>query len=136
MSWEVRKVRKDGSVLWVRETARAVLRANDRVVLIAGEDITERRSAEEKIRQQELELRQLLDLSPQHIAVLGPDRNRLSSKTTPIINRAALEYHGVTFEEWQSSSPRRFFHPDDWERIWIEGQGKVSSGTPFETEAR
>src|SRR5258707_15275642 len=97
MSWEVRKVREDGSVLWVRETARAVLRANDRVVLIAGEDITERRSAEEKIRQQELELRQILDLAPQHVGVLGPDRSRL------YVNPAVLEYHGVTLEEWQSS---------------------------------
>ena len=50
MSWELRKVRKDGSMLWVRETARAVLRANDRVVLIACEDITERKMAEEKLK--------------------------------------------------------------------------------------
>jgi PAS domain S-box-containing protein len=130
MSWEVRKVRKDGSVLWVRETARAVLRANDRVVLIAGEDITERRSAEEKIKQQELELRQVLDLAPQHVAVLGPDRDRL------YVNRAVLEYHGVTLEEWHGSGPRRFFHPDDWERIRSEHQSKGSIGSPYETEAR
>jgi hypothetical protein len=27
MSWELRKIRKNGTMLWVRETARAVLRA-------------------------------------------------------------------------------------------------------------
>ena len=133
MSWEVRKVRKDGSVLWVRDTARAVLRANDRVVLIAGEDITERRNAEEKIRQQELELRQRLDLTPQHVAVVVPDPKR---PLTQYVNRAVLDYHGVTFDEWRSSGPGRFFHPDDWERISGEYQSKSSIGAPYETEAR
>ncbi len=130
MSWELRKVRKDGSVIWVRETARAVARAHDQVILMACEDITERKRAEETIKQQELELRQVLDLTPQHVGVLGPDRSRL------YVNRAVLEFHGVTFEEWRSSGPRRFFHPDDWERIWSEHQSKASIGSPYETEAR
>src|SRR6202051_62539 len=72
MNWELCKVRKDGEVLWVRETARAVLRGNEPVVLIACEDITERKSAEEKIRQQEIEIRQIIDFVPEHVAVLGP----------------------------------------------------------------
>jgi PAS domain S-box-containing protein len=136
MSWELRKVRKDGSVLWVRETARAVLRANEQVVLIACEDITERKRAEEKIRQQGLELRQLIDLLPQHIAVLGPDRRSLFSETSPSLNQAALDYHGITLEEWRNSRPGKFFHPDDWERLMDEDQTKVASGLPFESEAR
>jgi PAS domain S-box-containing protein len=48
MSWEFRKVRKDGTVLWVRETAKAMLRKNRPVVLIVCEDITERKRAEEE----------------------------------------------------------------------------------------
>ncbi len=136
MSWELRKVRKDGTMLWVRETARAVLRSNDRVVLIACEDITERKSAEERIRLQELELRQLIDLTPQHVAVLGADRRRLFSETGPNINQAALDYHGVTLEEWEHSDPRRFFHPDDWERMMSDDESKFLSGSPYESEAR
>jgi PAS domain S-box-containing protein len=47
-SWEVRKIRKDGTVLWVRVNAKAVRRsANDVIVLIACEDITERKSNEQ-----------------------------------------------------------------------------------------
>jgi PAS domain S-box-containing protein len=49
LSWELRNVRKDGSLLWVRETARAVLRGEETVVLIACEDITERKHAEERV---------------------------------------------------------------------------------------
>src|ERR1700687_683347 len=116
--------------MWVRETARATLRGNDRVILIACEDIAERKRAEEKIKQQELEIRQGPDLTPPHTVLLGPDRSSL------YVNRAVLEYHGVTFEEWQRSGPRRFFHPDDWERLWNEHQSKASIGSPYETEAR
>ena len=47
MSWELRKVRKGGTMLWVRQTARAMRRADgDSVVLIAGEDITEAKRAQ------------------------------------------------------------------------------------------
>ena len=43
-SWEIRKVRKDGTSLWVRENAKAVCTSDKQViVLIACEDITERR---------------------------------------------------------------------------------------------
>ena len=53
-SWEIRKVRKDGSALWVRENAKAVRRLDDRlIVLIACEDITERKEAENALRQSE-----------------------------------------------------------------------------------
>jgi formate hydrogenlyase transcriptional activator len=40
-------------------------------------DIEDRRRAEEKIREQEMELRQMLDLAPQHVAVFGPGGERL-----------------------------------------------------------
>jgi two-component system, LuxR family, sensor kinase FixL len=42
-SWEVRKRRKDGTTLWIRENARAMRwSGNQLIVLIACEDITER----------------------------------------------------------------------------------------------
>jgi len=45
---EVRKVRRDGSVLWVRESARAVRDPDGRIVsLIVCEDITERKELED-----------------------------------------------------------------------------------------
>jgi PAS domain S-box-containing protein len=55
-SWEARKVRKDGKVLWVRETAKAVSRVNGPIVLIACEDITEQKRAEEALRQAQADL--------------------------------------------------------------------------------
>ena len=56
-SWEVRKVRKDGATIWVRESAKAVRRADNRlIVLIACEDITESKRAKDSLRQSEMYL--------------------------------------------------------------------------------
>ena len=53
-SWEIRKQRKDGSVLWVREVARTIQGGDGKtVVLIVCEDITERKQTEERLRQSE-----------------------------------------------------------------------------------
>jgi PAS domain S-box-containing protein len=62
--WEVRKIRKDGTVLWVRENAKAVRRPGNRlIVLIACEDITERKRAEDALRQSEMYLAEAQRLS-------------------------------------------------------------------------
>jgi PAS domain S-box-containing protein len=62
--WEVRKIRKDGTVLWVRENAKAVPRpGNQLIVLIACEDITERKRAEDALRQSEMYLAEAQRLS-------------------------------------------------------------------------
>ena len=56
-SWELRKVRKDGTVLHVRETARAMRRTGrDPVILVVCEDITERKRAEEALQRAQAEL--------------------------------------------------------------------------------
>src|SRR3954470_4010399 len=63
-SWEICKVRKDGSWLWVRENAKAVRRLdNQLIVLIACEDVTERKEAENALRQSEMYLAEAQRLS-------------------------------------------------------------------------
>lgn len=62
-SWEVRKARKDGSLLWVRENAKAVKRADGFLVLVACEDITERKKTEDALRQSEMYLAEAQRLS-------------------------------------------------------------------------
>jgi PAS domain S-box-containing protein len=55
-SWEARKVRSDGTVMWVRETAKAVSREDGPIVLIACEDTTEQKNTEEALRQAQMDL--------------------------------------------------------------------------------
>ncbi len=61
-SWEFRKIRKDGSLLWVSERARPIKGTDGKtVVLIVCEDVSERKLMEESLRRanDELELRVL-----------------------------------------------------------------------------
>jgi PAS domain S-box-containing protein len=73
MSWELRKIRKNGTMLWVRETARAVLRANGPIVLVACEDITERKRTEEELAKTEQRLRAVIANTP--IILFALDRS-------------------------------------------------------------
>jgi PAS domain S-box-containing protein len=90
-------------------------------------DITHRKTAEEKARQQEAELRQVLDLAPQLVAVYGPNSERLYA------NRNALEYLGVSLDEWLQTPNGADVHPDDVEKLWAFGDRGSSS---YELEVR
>jgi formate hydrogenlyase transcriptional activator len=93
-------------------------------------DIDERKRAEEKIRQSERELRQLLNLTPLHISEFGPDGTPLYN------NQAALDYYGLTLEDWHNSDWHRRVHPQDTERVWHEAISGFRNGFPFEMEIR
>ena len=56
LSWEARKIRKNGVVLWVRETARVMLIKDRPMALIVCEDITERKRVSETLREVQTEL--------------------------------------------------------------------------------
>jgi PAS domain S-box-containing protein len=85
--------------------------------------------SEEKIRQSELELRQIVDFAPQQVAVIGPDRSRI------YVNQAALDYFGFTLEEWRSGDPAQFVHPDDT-GLMFGAESEFSNGVPHEAELR
>jgi PAS domain S-box-containing protein len=122
----------DGSVKHIHVLARALKTSSGNLEFVgAVTDVTAAKQAEEKLRQSERELRQLLDLTPQHVTVLGPDRRRRLYN-----NQAALDYHGLTLEEWRSADHDRLFHPQDAERITREHPGKFLSGSPHEIEGR
>src|SRR4029077_20775259 len=103
---EYRLLLPDDSVKYVHIVAHAVKdKAGNLEFVGAVTDITERKAAEERIRRQEAELRQMLDFAPQLISVFGPNRERLH------INRIALDYLGLSLEEWrQTPHPGAFVH--------------------------
>ncbi len=93
-------------------------------------DITERKMAQEKIREQEAELRQIVDLVPQLIAVYGPNRERFYA------NRTALEYLSISLDEWRHEKFGHSTHPDDSERLKTAADRAFSSGSAYEVELR
>jgi len=131
--FEHRLLMPDGSVKYLHLIARASKTSSDSLEYVgAVTDITAAKQAEDKILQNELELRQILDYAPQHVAVLGHDRER----TRLYANQAVLDYFGFSLDEWRSSDRRNYYHPDDWDRLTSETQSKFLTGIPHEYEAR
>ena len=124
--------RKDGSLIWVSNNVSLVPGTErvPRFIMALAEDVTERKQAEDKIREHEVELRQILDAAPQHLSVLRGDGSHL------YINQSSLDFLGLTLEEWQKRDIRELVHPDDAERVARERKQALSSGSPLEFEAR
>ena len=122
----------DGRVKHVHAIAPALQDASgNREFVGAVTDVTTAKQAEENVRQSEMELRQILDFAAWHVAVLGADGKAI------YLNKAGLDYHGLTREAWQDDDPHRLIHPDDHDRILTgAGQAKLHGDQPFEIEAR
>jgi len=144
---ELRLGKHDGSYRWFLAHFKPLLNENGQIIrwYYTGTDIDDRKQAEdrlrqenvalkraeEKIRGQEAELRQMLDLVPQLVAVFGPDHERIYA------NRIGLDYLGITLEEWQQTGDmRRFVHPDDGDRMRAFFERALSIGTAYQLEFR
>jgi PAS domain S-box-containing protein len=129
--FEHRLLMPDGSIKHIHSLAHS-LRDEDGNEETVGAimDITERRVAEQRLQQQEMELRQIVDLAPQLIAVFGPRRERL------FINRMALDYFGLTLDAWRATTHGFLGHPDDTKRVLSQWDLAMSSGYAFEIEVR
>jgi PAS domain S-box-containing protein len=133
--WEAgyRIVHPDSTVRDIHVLGHPVLSTSGHLVEFVGAviDVTERKRAEEELRRNETELRQMLDLTPQFVAVFGPNRERLYA------NHVALDYLGLNLEEWRKRFDRgEFFHPDDRERVQGHFDRALSSGAGIELELR
>ena len=131
--YEHRLLMPDGSVKHLHDLAHRMRdeAGNEEVVGVIM-DITDRKVAE-------MELRQMLDLTPQHVGVLGADGRPLYA------NRVTLEYFGVSIDTWralpQTNDPQRasrldLVHPDDRKHFLEERRKRFLEGAPHEFEAR
>jgi PAS domain S-box-containing protein len=129
--FEHRLLMPDGSIKHIHSLAHSI-KNTDRNEESVGAimDITERRVAEQRHRQQEMELRQVLDFAPQLIAVFGPARERLYA------NRTSLDYFGMTLNEWRDTRTGGVAHPDDEERLLSHWDLANANGSGFEIELR
>jgi PAS domain S-box-containing protein len=123
-----RIVRPDGTIRHVR--CVGVPAAHGEGFVGTGIDVTEQEQLTAALRKSEVELRQILDLAPQLVAVLGPARERLYA------NRMALEYLGTTLEAWRQRTTGFEAHPDDAERLTTVGERALTSGSTYDLEVR
>ena len=140
-AWSSPILSHDGKVLGtfdmyyreVRHPGTDEIQLIDYASRIAGIAIEQKR-AEEKLRQDEREFRQLIDFLPQHVLVLDTEGFLLQA------NQMLLDYNGHTLEEMQGPGTderhQRDLHPEDLERARSERRCGLASGVPFEIEKR
>ncbi|HTJ57533.1 MAG TPA: PAS domain S-box protein [Devosiaceae bacterium] len=131
-AWETRKIRKDGSVLWVREIAKAVRRpGNELIVLIACEDITERRRNQDLLRRNEAYLAEAQRLSLTGSFGWNTATGEIiwSEETFRI-----LEFDKDVLPTFEAATER--IHPEDKPRVLGVLDKALSEGTGLDYECR
>jgi formate hydrogenlyase transcriptional activator len=98
----------------------------------AVRDVTPAKIAEQKLKDDQAELRQMIDFVPEHVLVMDANGNRLYE------NRAMREYFGTSLENIQAQEfYKTFVHPDDVASGTVEQREcAVSHGEPWEGEIR
>ena len=118
----------NGAIRYVR--CVGISRADGPGFVGTGMDVTEQEQLTKALRQTQEELRQILDLAPQLIAVFGPERERL------YVNRGALAYFGTSLERWRQDNIGSELHPDDVERAKAAAERSLATRSSYELELR
>lgn len=129
--------KKDGTERWVHGLGELEVDAQNILVKMHGviQDITERKRAEQSLRERELQYRTLVEQIPA-IIYIDDVRNGINSiYVSPQINTIL----GFSPGEWLQKSPGiwgTLVHPDDRELIDEKYLQCVQNGEPFEAEYR
>jgi len=130
---EARMRRHDGVFRWFLIRFEPFRDETGKIAMWYGvsTDIETLKQTEEKLREDERELRRITDAIPQTIVVLDP------SGAPIYANQATIDYTGLTAEDVTSARFReRIFHPEDLERLQDQRQAALSRAVPFELEQR
>jgi len=130
---EHRLRRGDGTHRWFQWRGHPLRDAEGRVTRWYSviTDIDDLVHAQMKVRQDEAELRQIADYSPDAIIVFSADGGLLYA------NRFSLEYSGLSVEDFRDGGWReRIYHQDDVESFNDERRKGLALGAPFESELR
>ena len=130
---EARLRRHDGDYRWFLIRVEPLQEESGEILRWYGTntDIEDRKRTEEKLREDEREIRRITDAIPQTIMVLDP------SGVPIYANQALLDYLGLTIDDVIASDFRaRIFHPEDLERLHYEREAALLRGLPFEIEQR
>ncbi len=112
--------------------AREIKRDNgdEKLILLAIEEITERKKAELAIRESEAYFRKLADLMPEKINT-ADDKGNVN-----YYNQHWLDDTGASFKEMEGWGWDKFVHPNDLEEASKKWQYAIETGRDFEHEIR
>jgi phosphoserine phosphatase RsbU/P len=121
--------RKDGSVIWISENCRAIRAGNGRLLYYEGtvEDITQRRQAEENLRNSEALYHSLVETISQNIF-----RKDLDERFT-FANHHFCKMLGRTLEEIVGKTDFDFFRRELAEKYQRDDRRVMETGKAYET---
>jgi diguanylate cyclase (GGDEF)-like protein/PAS domain S-box-containing protein len=133
---EYRLLAKDGSVVWVREETVLVRGEAGEPLFVQGilSDVTERKRAEEALKEAEVRFRTLAERIPAVTYIQADDDYHNTLYVSPQV-QAMTGYSPEDFE----SHPGLWYdivHPDDRNRVEAEDERTDRTGEPFRAEYR
>ena len=131
--FEHRLQRADGTYRWFQSRGHPLRDVEGRVIRWYNllTDIDDLKRAQMKLRQDEEELRQITDATPQAIIVFSADGRPLYA------NRFTLTYTGLSLGDFRGDGWReRIYHPDDIEKFKDARREGLALGAAFESELR
>jgi PAS domain S-box-containing protein len=128
---EYRIVRPDGSIRWIRDRGFPIQDDAARVYRLAGiaEDITERKSAAEAVKEAEDRVRLIIDTIPAMVWRMRADG------AADFVNRRWLDHTGVPYTD-AIEAPNIIVHPDDLPRVMERWLVDMVEGRASEDEMR
>jgi PAS domain S-box-containing protein len=117
-SWEARKRRKDGTILWVRETAKGMLIKQQPVLLVVCEDVTARKRAEYLAQH-------VFDTLPDVVSVIGKDYRYRRS------NRAHQRLWGISADKIIGMHVADTIGSDEFEEVAKPNLDRCFGGEEF-----
>lgn len=105
--------RKDGKIIWVEDNARYIKDDTGKVIFNEGicKDITDRKNAEDALRESEQLFNTLAQVSP--VGIFRTDPDGLTTYVNPTWSRLS----GLSFDEALGNGWINAVHPDDREKI-------------------
>ncbi|ESA36904.1 multi-sensor signal transduction histidine kinase [Leptolyngbya sp. Heron Island J] len=123
--------RHDGEVRQFNTIKSAIRNSQGDIILTVGvsRDITDRKRAEERLRQQEAQYRQIFETVTDGLGILNLETGKLLEA-----NPACYQMHGYSYQEFLTHSPETYVHPDS-RHIYQQLMTAVQAGHTYSAHA-